>query len=303
MNSKRLPAPTRDIDTLKSELSRFGYCMIEDALPRELLARHKLRLDEQQACESQNLERNPANDQPLNRWIGMLLNKGDVFFEVVQTEIVDVLNTYMLGSDFQISCVDAHVQLPGSLAMPLHSDQWWVPPLVTPGGDHVRAGNMTREMGSSQIPTQSEAPISAPLVTNVMWMITDFTKENGATHLVPGSHLSGASPDPTVPYKMDTVQAEGEAGTAFVFDGRLWHGGGANQSSSPRVGLVTNYCAPFCRPIENYTRGMKPEVLKRCPPGIVRRLGFQTWNAYGHTGELDTNFAKDAIDCLGELHP
>jgi ectoine hydroxylase-related dioxygenase (phytanoyl-CoA dioxygenase family) len=134
-----------------------------------------------------------------------------------------------------------------------------------------------------------------------MWFISDFTEANGATRVVPGSHLTGRQPDPTVPHPMATVAATGRAGAAIVFDGRLWHGAGANRTAAPRYGITTTFCGPQCRQLENYARGMRPEVLARCPADVRDRLGFVAWSSYGHTGDPDTRFSLPGEQCMGEL--
>jgi ectoine hydroxylase-related dioxygenase (phytanoyl-CoA dioxygenase family) len=139
------------------------------------------------------------------------------------------------------------------------------------------------------------------VVADAMWMVTDFTEENGATRIVPGSHLSGVNPDPAVPHPVATVAATGPAGTAFVFDGRVWHGAGANTTSAARYGITTNCCAPQFRPLENYTRGMRPDVLARCPEAVRDKLGFCTWSSYGHTGDPDARFCEPGEWAMGEL--
>ncbi len=139
-------------------------------------------------------------------------------------------------------------------------------------------------------------------MANVMWMMTAFSETMGATRVVPGSHLSGRAPDASVPHKVASVAAEGPAGTAIVFDGRLWHSAWSNTSSSPRFGITTACCGPQCRPIENYTRGMRPEVLETCPPEILNHLGFSAWSSYGHTGDLDARPSTPGDQALGPLY-
>ena len=85
----------------------------------------------------------------------------------------------------------------------------------------------------------------APVETaNIMWMISDFTEQNGATVLVPKSHLSGAQPDGSLPHPVETVQAVGKKGTALNYDGRLWHAAGENISQKARSG-ITCTCGEF----------------------------------------------------------
>ncbi|MCK1758644.1 phytanoyl-CoA dioxygenase family protein [Bradyrhizobium sp. 137] len=79
---------------------------------------------------------------------------------------------------------------------------------------------------------------------NVIWLLTDFTEENGGTRLVAGSHLLPDGPDSSVPYKAPTIAATGKAGSIVFFDGRLWHGTGQNLTDEPRIGLLTFYVGP-----------------------------------------------------------
>lgn len=301
-NCEDLPRPTRELDLLKSDLAAFGYCMIERALEGEALAAVRTRLAEQAAAErARHNHKNPANRDPVTQWVGMLLNKGDAFFGLVEHPIVTALVEHVLGPDYLISCVDSQIQHPGSGLMPMHTDQWWMPSPAIPGVPTMRPSTIARGDGAACDPAPAEGPISPPMVVNVMWMITDFAEENGATRLVPGSHLSGAQPDPSVPHKMASVPALGRAGTAFAIDGRLWHAAGANASGTARYGITTNFCAPQCRPLENYTRGMRPEVLARCPSHIREHLGFAAWSSYGHTGDPEARFSAPGEEALGEL--
>jgi ectoine hydroxylase-related dioxygenase (phytanoyl-CoA dioxygenase family) len=75
-------------------------------------------------------------------------------------------------------------------------------------------------------------------ITNSIWMLDDFTAENGATRVVPGSHRWGRVPkdalaDPGAPHP-DEVLVVGKAGTCVVFNSHLWHGGTLNQTAKPR---------------------------------------------------------------------
>ena len=297
-----LPTATRDLQRLRRDLFTFGYCIIDRALEGDDLGAVQSRLFEQAAAErTRHAMKNPANAQPGNQWVGMLLNKGGVFCKLLTHRIAMTLIEDVLGADYLVSCVDAQIQHPGSGAMPLHTDQWWLPPPMVPGSAHVAPPRRARNTGTARDPSAAAGPISPVLVATAMWMITDFTEQNGATRLVPRSHLSGRDPDPGVPHPVATIAATGPAGTALLFDGRLWHGAGANSTDEPRYGITAACCAPFCRPLENYTRGMRPEVLARCPPAIRERLGFRTWSSYGHTGDPDATFAEPGETATGEL--
>jgi ectoine hydroxylase-related dioxygenase (phytanoyl-CoA dioxygenase family) len=297
-----LPRPTRDPQTLTHDLANFGYCLIERALDPATLAAVQDRLFRQAAAERKlHNRKNPANTDPVSQWVGMLLNKGEIFLELVREPLAMSLMEHMLGADYLISCVDAQIQHPGSGTMPLHIDQWWMPQPQRPGLPAARPADARRNTGSSIDPSAAAHPIAPIAAANVMWMITDFTEENGATRIVPGSHLSGSQPDPSVPHKVPSVAALGPAGTAFAFDARLWHGAAPNRTGLARYGITTVACGPQFRPLENYTRGLRPEVMARCPPEILRRLGFAAWSSYGHTGDPDAAFTVAGEEAMGEL--
>ena len=297
-----LPRPTRDQQQLRSDLAIFGYCLIARALDAERLKAVQDRLFRQAAAERKlHNKKNPANTDPVSQWVGMLLNKGEIFLDLVREPLCMSLIEHLLGPDYLISCVDAQIQHPGSGTMPLHTDQWWMPAPHHPGKPAPRPADARRNSGSAVDPSPADHAIAPIAAANVMWMITDFTADNGATRIVPGSHLSGAQPDPSVPHKIASVPAEGPAGTAFAFDARLWHSAAPNRSTSARYGITTVGCGPQFRPLENYARGLRPEVMARCPPEILRRLGFAAWSSYGHTGDPDAAFAVGGEEAMGEL--
>ena len=87
-----------------------------------------------------------------------------------------------------------------------------------------------------------------------MWALTDFTEANGATRIVPGSHLLDHSPNYGQDY--DSIPAEMAKGSVLVWHGSLWHGGGANSTDERRVGIAMNYCAGYIRQQENQQLGI-----------------------------------------------
>ena len=119
------------------------------------------------------------------------------------------------------------------------------------------------------------------LVCNSMWALTDFTEENGATRIVPGSHRDPEKPE----YGSHPVSiaAEMPKGSILVWNGSLWHGGGANRSSERRVGIAMNYCAGFIRQQENQQLGIPLSLVKSFEPRLQELAGFGTYaNLMGH---------------------
>jgi ectoine hydroxylase-related dioxygenase (phytanoyl-CoA dioxygenase family) len=118
-----------------------------------------------------------------------------------------------------------------------------------------------------------------PLTMNVMWMLNEFTDEIGATRLVPGSHRVRREP-PRQP--VDTVAGIGPAGTALVFDGRIWHGTGANTTADQyRYGVLTYFVRPFIRQQENYIISTDPDVIAGADDELAEVLGLRTWRTLG----------------------
>jgi ectoine hydroxylase-related dioxygenase (phytanoyl-CoA dioxygenase family) len=107
---------------------------------------------------------------------------------------------------------------------------------------------------------------------SAIWAFDPFTDENGATVVWPGSHAwddarRPSEGDPGVPIVMP-------AGSVLVLDGDLWHAGGANRSSAPRLALTPQYCANWLRTIENMSLAVPPEIVAELPDPLQRLLGY-----------------------------
>ena len=119
------------------------------------------------------------------------------------------------------------------------------------------------------------------IVCNSMWALTEFTEANGATRIVPGSHRFDHKPEyGTHP---ESIPAEMPAGSVLIWNGSLWHGGGANRTNARRVGIAMNYCAGFLRQQENQQLGVPLEVVKGFSPRLQQLAGFGTYkHLIGH---------------------
>ena len=134
-----------------------------------------------------------------------------------------------------------------------------------------------------------------PIVCNTMWAITDFTAENGATRLVPGSHRSAEAPDPFAEHA--TVAAEMPRGSVLIFNGSVWHGGGANLTPDRRVGVALNYCAGWIRQQENQQLGIPLAVARAFSPRLRRLAGFGLYKRL--LGHIDRCSPEDLLDETG----
>ena len=131
----------------------------------------------------------------------------------------------------------------------------------------------------------------APTVCNTMWALTDFTEANGATRLIPGSHLRDHSPDYGRPY--DSIPAEMPKGSVLVWHGSLWHGGGANATGEDRIGIAANYCAGFIRQQENQQLGLDPDLVRTFPPRLQELVGYGIYR--GLIGHIDKHTPASAL--------
>jgi ectoine hydroxylase-related dioxygenase (phytanoyl-CoA dioxygenase family) len=130
-------------------------------------------------------------------------------------------------------------------------------------------------------------------VCNTMWALTDFTEENGATRIIPGSHLRDHSPVYGRHY--DSIPAEMRRGSVLVWHGSLWHGGGANRTDTRRVGIAMNYCAGWIRQQENQQLGIPRDVAQRFSPRLRELVGYGVYN--GLIGHIDR---KNPTQLLGD---
>jgi ectoine hydroxylase-related dioxygenase (phytanoyl-CoA dioxygenase family) len=115
-------------------------------------------------------------------------------------------------------------------------------------------------------------PKRSPWLINVMWPLTEFTEENGATRLWPGSHNDDLDRgiDPA-----QSVAAEMRPGDALIFLGALTHGAGANRSRAPRDGIIVSYCLGWLKQYENAFLAYPPAIARDFPPELQRLIGYQ----------------------------
>lgn len=106
---------------------------------------------------------------------------------------------------------------------------------------------------------------------NTIWALTDFTEENGATHVVPGSTRW---PDQRRPQPQEVVQAVMSRGSVLLYTGSVFHGGGANRSSSDRVGANLTYALGWLRQEENQYLSCPPEIARTLTPELQDLLGY-----------------------------
>ena len=232
----------------KRELDERGYVVLPDLMGQELLSALRRRVDELYAEEG---ERSgwEFKQEPQARRLANLVNKGEIFGRMILTpEILERVG-YVLGSEFKLSSLNARTGNP-------HSDT--VQPL------HADSGAVPDEKGY--------------WVSNSVWMLDDFTLQNGATRVVPGSHRSGKLPqealsDPAAPHP-DELLLTGKAGTVAVVNAHTWHGATANRTSRPRRALHAFYTR-WDKPQQQYQKKLlAPDVQLGFSPELRKLLAL-----------------------------
>jgi ectoine hydroxylase-related dioxygenase (phytanoyl-CoA dioxygenase family) len=130
-----------------------------------------------------------------------------------------------------------------------------------------------------------------PLVVNTMWPLDEFTAENGATRFVPGSHKweQDRHPSPDDPVLTATMSP----GSAMFYLGSLWHGGGANQTGRPRLGVILEYAAGWLRQQENHCLAVPRSTVRELPERLAELLGYNIYPPF--VGYVDGSHPRKAL--------
>lgn len=273
----RLQAPFNRRRVFDS-LSEHGYCILEGFLPniKEIQNEfHKKLL--------------PKTPKGRNRFEGgktqrcySLFNKTRTFDSFVTDPLVLDVVSSVLGSEHFLLSSTVGINIgPGEKEQPLHRDD-----------------------GKYPVPRPHDE-----IVINCMIAVDDFTKENGGTVLYPGSHTwqysgendyavknvlpngldasyntGGVSAMNTVSQLQKSengaseasraIQCEMKAGSIMIYRGSLLHGGGKNNSKTPRLGILIEFISAWLRPQENHLIGVDREVVKTLPTKLQEMLGW-----------------------------
>jgi ectoine hydroxylase-related dioxygenase (phytanoyl-CoA dioxygenase family) len=114
-----------------------------------------------------------------------------------------------------------------------------------------------------------------PVVISTMWPLDEFTENNGATRFIPGSHRwePGRRPGPDDPVRTATLSP----GEVMFYLGSLWHGGGANRTARPRLGVLLEYVPAWLRPQENHCLAVPRDVVRQLPERLQELLGYNIY--------------------------
>ena len=120
---------------------------------------------------------------------------------------------------------------------------------------------------------------------NTIWAVNDFTVENGATRVAPGSHAWDDNREAT---DDEIVQAVMPAGSVVIYSGTVIHGGGENRSDGVRIGLNMDYCLDWLRQEENQYLSYPPAVASTFPRELAALIGYTGGGlVLGYWSDLD----------------
>jgi ectoine hydroxylase-related dioxygenase (phytanoyl-CoA dioxygenase family) len=251
----------RPLAAWRDEFDTRGFVIFEKVLPPAHVARIRAALAPY--LESGKKGRNDFEGLRTNR-VYALLAKSSVFAELAIHPLVLAFAEAELGPDCLLSACLAINLHTGETVQPWHYDD-----------------------GEIQTPRPRPA-----FGMSAFWAIDDTTEINGATEVIPGSHLWGperidgavkpadfandalrsVEDDPGA--RADAVKMTMSAGSLAIAKGTLWHRGGANKSSEPRLIVTPQYCAGWVRQLENMTLAVPPELAAGLPERACELLGY-----------------------------
>lgn len=253
-----------DPEHIAAVMAEAGAVVIDDLAPQPLVDRILDELDAYLAAT----EFGPDEFSGLNtRRTGALVARSPAARDLIAHRLVlDVVGRVLAhATTFQLHLTQLISIGPGQPAQPVHRDQWAYDFFTFPTGFEVQV--------------------------STMWAMSDFTEENGATRVVPGSHRAG---DRERYAAADTVGAEMHSGSVVLYTGSTYHGGGANRSDSVRVGMNVDYNVGWLRQEENQYLAVPIEVARTLPESMQRLIGYDRGAyALGYVGDL-----RDPIEVL-----
>ena len=222
------------------ELDENGFTILENVIDPAWLDRLRQAFEElvEQEGEEAGVE---VGQMKGVRRLADLVNKREVFDAVYLQPALLTAALHIFQGPFKLSSLNGHDPLANDGLQALHAD----------GGQ----------------PTTPEGPFR---VVNSMWMLDDFTMDNGATRIIPGSHRKLGKIDDYIEDRMvdhpEQIHLPGPAGSVAVFNGSIWHGSYINRSGRLRRTL---HCAFIAREFDQQTnqrKHLRPETAERLSP-------------------------------------
>jgi ectoine hydroxylase-related dioxygenase (phytanoyl-CoA dioxygenase family) len=237
-------AESLDIKNLANEiLHGKGYVIIPDLLNKEEAAATRSLIFNLAEHERQQ---NKLISQGHKERVYGLIYKGKIFESLVQNPTLLSVVESILGEDIILGGFSAHILHPGARRMGIHVDYpYWAmsPPF----------------------------PTSPVLEIQVIWLMEDFTANNGAPLFVADSQKLADKPNSSK-FEELSQKITGPAGAAIISHGLCWHDTSVNNSDRPRISLLGNYTPQYIHPLEDNLFDYQSEVIERASPKLKQLL-------------------------------
>jgi len=247
------PTHRFDADAHAAEIREQGFTVIPDFMDAAALAAFRTALA---PFLGSHRGRNDFEGFETER-VYTLVARGKVFEDLAcEPRLMALLSRFLEGA-FLLSATHAINLKPGETAQSIHTDDGFY-----------------------------RQPRRAPAVGySVIGAVDAFTAANGATEVIPGSHLwdeDEIAARRAAPGGLEAllVPMEVPAGACFVFPGKLLHRGGANRADKPRLAFTNQYCAGWARPQENFFLSVPKDVVRSMSPRAQALLGYELWPSF-----------------------
>ena len=268
-------SPDADPAAIRARLDTDGCAVIDDLAPVELL---DALAEEVAPFVAASATGRDTYDGRHTRRTGALIARCPSARRLVADPLVlDVVGRFLdRASTFQIHLTQLITLGPGETAQKPHRDQMAFDNFGFPVDYHVQC--------------------------NTMWALTDFTVDNGATHLFPGSSRL----DDHSGLALAEARAEMRRGSVLLYDGKVLHGGGANRTTEARQGVNITYAVGWVRQEENQYLACPPEIARDLDDDLLRLMGYrQGAFALGYVGDQTDPLAAlrgraDKVATVGE---
>jgi ectoine hydroxylase-related dioxygenase (phytanoyl-CoA dioxygenase family) len=259
-------AATEKPERLSEVLARDGCCVVDQLVAPERLGR--VRDELRPWLDGTSAGRDDFTGKNTRR-IGALIARSPTARDLIEHPLVlgTVRAVLHDSTNFHLHLTQVIAIGPGETAQDIHRDQWAFDFFRFPRGYEVQC--------------------------NTLWAMTDFTLENGATRVIPGSNHYD---DKLRLTEHDSEPAEMRAGSALFYTGSLYHGGGANRSDHTRYGLNITYARAWLRQEENQYLSVSTEIARELPESLQRLMGYAR-------GAYALGYVDDLRDPLEVLRP
>lgn len=233
--------PEMVAEALKTE----GYVIVDELVPPELMDRIEAEM-------GPHIDVTPFGEDafvgPRTRRTGSMIARSPAARELVMNPLAIGAAAKFLGhaSSFQLHLTQIISVYPGSPAQPLHQDQLAWDFFPFPDDYHVQC--------------------------NLLWAMSDYTEEMGATRVVPGSQYAGRDKTFTQGNSLPAVM---KRGSALFYTGKVYHGAGANVSEKIRQAINITYAVGWLRQEENQYLSTPLELARTLPDDLLKVMGYQ----------------------------